>query len=217
MFRELDQYGMEYKLTFNKKDKFKNALGGTMTLLTYIMAIAMILNFGKEIIVKQNPNIVNSVQIDSERLNYSLVIPFSVSVEEGFGGLVNDWYRYLTFNATYRYSTLIPPYTLQENIIPINMTFCNSDMFAKDVKKDFDFLTINNTWCLTYNPEIGGYFNIDYYKYVQVELQACVNTTANNNYCYPNNMIESFVKKNNKMLAIYYQNFIFKPKDYSDP
>jgi hypothetical protein len=217
MFKQLDQYGMEYKLTFNKMEKFKNTLGGFMTLLTYMVAIAMILSFGKEIIVKQNPNIVNSMLTDSQRQNYSLVIPFSVSVEEGKGGLINDWYRYLTFIPTYRYSSLLPPDKMIENFQLMNMTFCNSSMFENAVKNEFDFLAINNTWCLTYNPMIGGYFNIDYYMYVQVELTFCVNTTANNNYCYPKDKIDAFVKKNNKMLAIYYQNYIFKPTNYKDP
>ncbi len=208
---------MEYKLTFNKEDKFQNNLGGFMTILTFLMALAMILSFGKEIIVKQNPNIVNSVQTDSQRLNYSLVLPFSVSVEEGRGGLIDDWYRYLTFNATYRYSTLVPPDMMIENINQMNMTFCTSDMFSKQVRGDFDFLLVNNTWCLGYNPLIGGYFNIDYYMYVQIELTFCVNSTANNNNCYPKDQIDAFVKKNNKMIAIYYQNFIFKPTNYNDP
>ena len=58
MLKSLDQYRMEYKLTFDNKEKFQNTAGGLFTIFTYFIALAMIFNFGQEIWVKQNPNVV---------------------------------------------------------------------------------------------------------------------------------------------------------------
>ena len=106
--------------------------------------------------------------------------------------------------------------TLKENVQDVSLAFCKPEQFDSTVKDSFNFLGINNTLCLTNQPLLGGYFNIDYYKYIQIELMMCKNTTENNNFCYPEDVITQFVKKNDKVLALYYQNFIFKLTDDLD-
>ena len=43
------------------------------------------------------------------------------------------------------------------------------------------------------NFDLEGYYTMDKYSYVKLNFQRCVNTTKNNNHCYPKELIDQYL------------------------
>ena len=61
--QSIDRIEKEFKFTINKEETFTTSFGGIITILYYIGLISLFGFFGKELIIKEDPNFIQRVDI----------------------------------------------------------------------------------------------------------------------------------------------------------
>ena len=63
ILQSIDQFGIPFQLRTLKKDKFKTALGGCLSLLCIFLVAFISIFFGNDFYNKTNPNVVSSEKV----------------------------------------------------------------------------------------------------------------------------------------------------------
>jgi len=91
--RSIDRIGKEFKFTTNGEETFTTSFGGIITIIYYLGLVGLFGFFGKELILKQDPNFIQRVDI-SDKYPYS-----NISNSNFFFAIdIMDWYDTLIFN-----------------------------------------------------------------------------------------------------------------------
>ena len=59
MFKLIDLYSKFYQFTYKGKRKYKTVFGGVLTFISIILITIFTSNFGKDIIYRENPTVIN--------------------------------------------------------------------------------------------------------------------------------------------------------------
>ena len=97
---QINGFGKTFKLIFDHKKRFTSSTGGLFTIITYLLVISTIWLFGKEMIYKEKPILVNQYTAARNRPNLTLKLNTSYTVEDHLGMVIPNYHKFVTFTAT---------------------------------------------------------------------------------------------------------------------
>jgi len=149
--RSIDRIGKEFKFTINREESFTTAFGGIITIIYYLGYIGLFCFFGKELIIKEDPNFIERIDIKDVQ-SYVPVNDTNFYLSVG----IIDWSENVIFDKTYFEVKLI--YT-EYTATDINNSFIDAINCAdNEVLNSTEKERFNNHHCFNTNMEVGGYW-----------------------------------------------------------
>jgi hypothetical protein len=104
------------------------------------------------------------------------------------------------------------------NITETNITFkkCELSDFGSNYQNILVNKNISQMLCpITTNFNLEGYYTMDKYSYIKSNYKRYINTTENNNHCYPMKIIEKYLNITNIDTKL--QDIELTPQDHDNP
>jgi len=60
ILKSIDRLGREFKFKINGEDSFKTQFGGVISILYYVGVVSLFGFFGKELVLKEDPNFIHT-------------------------------------------------------------------------------------------------------------------------------------------------------------
>ena len=93
---------------------------------------------------------------------------------------------------------------------------CKIEKFGNEYREFFKNDNLNNYYCISeINSTLRGYSTSDIFSYIYITIYACQNTTENNNWCYPMDIIDKFLSYN--IFTINIEDIELTPQIYNSP
>ena len=218
----MDFFSIKFHLYTHNQPRYQNAFGGIMTFLYVIICILLFLCFSYDDLRRLNPiSSISEVPDSSPRTiefnKEKIWIPFRMTTfEEKF--------------VDHRGLFYILPYSVQgifnENIgmdlkyQKLNYKFCNETEMVKTFDNYKIDVPLDYLFCIDKDDiPFGGSWNMDYIKYVELNLYLCkdgVNFNASDPRC---TKMEELLKygATNWVFEFYYPVVQFQPTDFKNP
>ena len=106
--------------------------------------------------------------------------------------------------------------TVKTTNMPIEI--CKETNFGENYQHLFTENELNNSYCLkdfNYNLLFAGGYKYEKFNYIRLRIYPCVNNTANNNSCKPQEEIDSYMASG--YFSILIKDFGLNPSNYSYP
>ena len=220
MFSFLDIYGKPYTFTLFNEPVFKTNFGGIMSILSIICFILSFLYFGQNFYLFKNPHYINQKMTQKTYPRYPITnndLLIAVRIEDT-NNLPIDYSN--LFNIEFLYFN-------QTNSDNGNNSIQNKTLGFRDCKlfnfTDMRLYTKKNLsdryLCLDLsNLVIGGYFDIDWTYYIQINVLPCFNSTANNKTnCLAYDKVIDYLMINNIYMSVYTIKYYSDLSDYTSP
>ena len=209
---ELDFFGKEPNLYFEKKKKKTSYTGLIFTLIYIIIYIAFfiykIVRMAKRIDV-----------IFYDTYAYKDFPSIKLTNEEfygGFsmGGVINETLYYATADF---YSGVKKEGVWHYNITSLEVETCNLERFGSKYKDLFRDQPLNNLYCMkNVDFSLEGYANLDRYSYINVKVYPCVGKTRDGTQdCAPISDIKKFFGANT--IEFKMEDNLLSPEIYETP
>ena len=102
---------------------------------------------------------------------------------------------------------------LEENI---TFDYCKLSNFGKNYQNIMTNRNISSMLCPNkLEFVLEGYYTMERFSYIKLNFQRCVNTTENNNSCFPNEIIDQYLSLTNMISTI--EDIELTPQDYDNP
>jgi hypothetical protein len=198
-FLALDLAGAKIELQHKKSTTIKTYFGSTVSMGIIVFVIYSIFYFGLDIVRKQEPiSRFYKDFVQSSRI-YLKDYPIKINLSKGVGVAVSDVGKYISMQGTFFKEGVDGEDVFSFDSLIIEL--CKDEFFNEEVKQYFhlggDYF-FKNSFCVNpfkYVASNGTVVNEDIYIQNQfstdnsasviVGLYPCVNSTANNNSCYP--------------------------------
>ena len=173
---------------------------------------------GKEIIFKVNPTVITSTEVDPLIHSRSLQIPFAFVIENLNGIIIENFEKYVAFQAFYVNFSKITTDSTHDFSLSYNkldLKKCQAQDFSSDsyVQTAIDNNSLRNGYCLDQkNQNIGGGWQNLWNYYVNITLVVCNNQTSNI-VCASQNDINTFLINNDLQFTIYYEDMMLDSKN----
>lgn len=197
-FFDIDIYSKIISFFFDKKEKIGSLIGIVLTLIYILTSIALLGYYINSILQRDQMNVYDSTV-------YSHDIPI---IE------VNPKLIYFAFGledprTSNRFvdETIYYPIILFFDRVKVNGEFvnaerrvleyeiCKEENFGENYKHLFIEGELNNSYCLkNYNLTLAGGYKYERMSYFRIKLYPCLNNTANNNHCKPQEVIDTYLK-----------------------
>jgi hypothetical protein len=222
----IDFIGNDISLLHKGSKRVKTVLGGLMTIIISVFSVYSIVYFGKDLFARESPNSRFSKAYQNSSRIMTEDRPLVFNIINGRGANIPSADKYLTFTAK-RYENLPDGNVTISNIF---VERCDPDKHIpkfKDlyIKSGIDLSTSycsNSKKVQFSNGTIGEqdiYFENEYGAYPSVftiyYFDSCKNTTANGNWCAPQEEINA-VEENMYFKAALVEEYI-DLSDYKDP
>jgi hypothetical protein len=218
MFQSIDIFGLPYRMTFNKSPYFKSTIGGIFTIFLFSIAVLCMLFFGKEIILRKQPQIIVDTQKFSEGLNLTLSMQMAFVFQLKTGEVIKDFERYIDIELRYYNSTTELSTGQSFSSSKIELSKCNIENFDSYLKDDFNLRSLQNGFCLKEgNLPMRGFYSLSTVKYYELLLSECKNSSLKSQPCYSSEFIRKELNKNDKQILVYYISKNFNPINYDSP
>ena len=221
MFRLLDIYGLPYNFTLFNQPVFKTNVGGIMSIFSIICFILSFVYFGQNFYNYKNPHYINQKMTQRTYPKYpitnnDLVIAVRLENTDGtpidFSNLITIQFLFLNFTITPDGKYYSENKTLGfRDCKTINYTGMRLD-YGKNLSGD-------NFVCLDLdNLVLGGFFDIDWQYFLQINVLPCFNSTANNKTnCLAHDKVIDYLLKNDIYMNIYTVKYFSDLSDYDNP
>ena len=106
--------------------------------------------------------------------------------------------------------------TVKTTNMPIEI--CNETNFGENYQHLFTKNELNNSYCLkdfNYNLFFAGGYKYEKFNYIRLRIYPCVNNSANNNSCKPQEEIDAYMASG--YFSILIKDFGLNPSNYSNP
>lgn len=182
-FKNIDIYGVEYKLSVKQSESAQTIFGGVLTTITYIATIISIWFLGQDVIFKENPNFVKDSLISEKALpltldKFNYPLAFFIA-DVNFAMFNND--SIVSLHATkvkYHSSdvgTFIP------ELSNYDLAICNRTSFPN--LKDIDQYYFTNSLCIkNQNITLAGLYADSQGEYFTITADLC-DWKKENNTC----------------------------------
>jgi len=208
--KKIDLFGKSLNPTINKQRILTSTCGGALTILTFCTIFIASFFLGSEMIYKENPNSISTVLTSATRPNLTFNISIAYSVEDHFGNRIDNFTQYFSVTPYFKNMTIVTNATGVSNPVymneSINSYICTEKDFHPENKDAFYNNNLHSAVCLDDGQPLGGYFDNNYARYLDIYLTKCVNSTMNNNTCRPQKEIDKWLKDNPKIqFSAYYE------------
>ena len=93
---------------------------------------------------------------------------------------------------------------------------CRIEKFGSKYQELFKNDKLDNFYCLSeINETLRGYSNLEEFSYIYITVYACKNTTENNNWCYPMDIIDKYLTNN--IFTFNIEDIELTPQIYNSP
>lgn len=156
-FEEMDAFGTPIELNYNKKTLYKTKWGATLTLLCGFLSICAVIIFGREVIERQNPTVINNEYLMPKDEFMKLNSTFYFF----FGLIDSDFNPLKTRNSTMYNFSIQYIDKLNKINVPLNIDYCsNSNTFQDpEIRNLFKEVDVENLFCLKNYQDIE---NLDF-------------------------------------------------------
>ena len=208
--KKIDLFGKSLNPTINKQRILTSTCGGALTILTFCTIFIASFFLGSEMIYKENPNSISTVLTSATRPNLTFNISIAYSVEDHFGNRIDNFTQYFSVTPYFKNMTIVTNATGVSNPVymneSINSYICTEKDFHPENKDAFYNNNLHSAVCLDDGQPLGGYFDNNYARYLDIYLTKCVNSTMNNNTCRPQKEIDKWLKDNPRIqFSAYYE------------
>jgi hypothetical protein len=215
----LDYFAMGFNLFFKGEDSFKTKFGGIFSLFSFILFILFCMFIGSEIFLKQSPIDTMTRIIDTTPPDIIFNVPIAFLVQDKMGTDVPDWIKFITIEAKY-YETknVLGDFSNENPPNPIKMRYCNQSDFSKEIYKQYLDMALDGGLCLDNQKIIlGGDTAGEYFKYINITLLPCKNSSSNNYSCLPREDIEDILQNKDYMIALHHESLSYTSSNYENP
>ena len=209
---ELDFFGKEPNLYFEKKKKKTSYIGLIFTLIYIIIYVAFfiykIVRMAKRIDVTFYDTYAYKDFPSIKLTNEEFYGGFSM------GGVINETLYYATADF---YSGVKKEGVWHYNITSLEVETCNLERFGSKYKDLFRDQPLNNLYCMkNVDFSLEGYANLDRYSYINVKVYPCVGKTRDGTKdCAPTNDIIKFFGANT--IEFKMEDNLLSPEVYETP
>lgn len=193
---DLDLMTNSPQLRVEGKRSYQTTIGGIINLLLIIATLVGIIYFGQELWNKSEPMVVVSSMESQE------VGPFKFGLD-GFMVFIGLEFPNLTYFTDPRIATINATLEVNEflenggqkyTVTPIEYDVCSKYHKQEEIP-DQNSVDVNYFFCIKpSNITISGYWGAPRTDLMRFVINMCVNSTNNNNHCYPEEEIKSYVQ-----------------------
>ena len=218
---EIDFFGKFYYFTFNKESRYTSACGGLISMSVALGFLIALWFLGKEIVFKESPIVVFNYQLDAERYNRNMNVPFAFVIENINGLVLDNYERYFSFSALYinfSKSDYSKDFTILRHNIP--MRKCKPTDFSDDpiIQANYRDNNLQFAYCLwNYNQTIGGSWGQLWNYYINVTLEPCYNGSVNNVTCASTEEINYYIVHREIQVSMYYEDMVLTTTNNKKP
>ena len=210
-------FGIPPLFTIRGHQTFQTSIGSILTILCFLIMIIYVSYFFKQMIYHTNPSILSSIYNDE--------IPKFINLtKKNFSfafGLQNKEYTNYIDESVYIVKGVQTKVYLQKNgsseiyQTPIKIIKCNEYNF-NIIPEYFEKLPLNDLYCLNDEfYEIEGEYKREIYSYIKLNFSKCENSTENNFYCKPLEVIDEYLYGG--FIGIFMIDYSLVPRDYNNP
>ena len=217
LFKYIDMFGIPPLFTIRGHQTFQTSIGSILTILCFLIMIIYVSYFFKQMIYHTNPSILSSIYNDE--------IPKFINLtKKNFSfafGLQNKEYTNYIDESVYIVKGVQTKVYLRKNgsseiyQTPIKIIKCNEYNF-NIIPEYFEKLPLNDLYCLNDEfYEIEGEYKREIYSYIKLNFSKCENSTENNFYCKPLEVIDEYLYGG--FIGIFMIDYSLVPRDYNNP
>ena len=218
---EIDFYGTNFHLFFNKKRRFKTLYGGILTIFTMFLIITCIIFFGKNLFQKKNPTIYQTnvnegysiIDLQKEKVTFAFRM-------ENLDGEFEDF--------TNKIYPIIYYYSRPSNDSSYRSEYKTEEFLSYHTCNESDYDDFNlsehygKLYCLDWGGKnFGGYWDNNYIFYFEIRLYFCSNGqtySINNTNCTSMEVLDELFNIDNPMLfSLYYPVYYFDHNSVKNP
>ena len=208
------------RITFRKNQTFSTMTGRITSWILIGLYIAAFVNFGNDMIYRNNPQSIFSQIVTPDPANLNLT-QMKFFMAFGLQDLRNYSAHYI--NESIYTVEVLQRYKVDGKItlmtLPIERCSLDSVPDVDDLKDYYARNQINNLYCLrnddSISPELKSTWDGEFYKNILINFSPCVNTSANENQCKSNEIIKTYLDSSN--FAIYFTNEAIDPNNFQKP
>jgi len=224
ILRNIDFISKEESLRIDKKNRYKNIIGGIISFFISFFSVVITLYFSSEIIYLKDPKIISSKGTDNKINNYTLSkddIQFFISLEYSNASYYVDESVYtVTGKFTEIYFIKEKGIITQKfNSKEIKLIRCKDMYSQEEILKNNLKLPIHFFYCVKpENPtQIGGVWGSQYFSKVEIFVNKCKNDTldSSDKPCKPLEEINNIIE--NGFVSIYTTNYFIDNWDNKSP
>ena len=193
-FKNFDFLGPKVKLMVKGEHRLRTVAGGSMSITLIFTTLLAIFGFGRDIFEKEHPQIVfNKVRNIEPTFNFTGDTLFMFSLFDLYNNKILQNER--KFNIYFVVQDNDPlratgAGSLIQTFYPIDK--CDQTRYS-DALKPYLLQNITDYWCFPKNTslQLKGSFLNGADVHIKLNVDICLNTTANNNSCLPPDQIRS--------------------------
>jgi len=214
----IDIYGYTPKLFIDGYSKNGTLFGIILTLITYLFFIVIFLYYLNNLFFNKTLTVISSTRT---ALNDSIIMNkdnfyFAFALEDKYYNLYIDeqiYYPEIFYKRGVRKSTGQFDYS---DTTQFELDKCNLTQFGDKFQDLFSSFPLKKMYCIkNLNHSLKGGFSDNEYSFITLRIYKCNNNTKKNNVCKIEKEIEE--KLDGAIFTFQYQNYIFDPKNYSNP
>ena len=217
-FKNLDLFGKEARLYYEKEDKKSTNYGICFSIL-YILIYATIFIYKLYRMIKRKD------VLFYETFAYIEEPPSIKLTQDNFyGGFGLEDPK--TYDPFIDETIYIPKAYFKKaerhgdlwswDVKEIELEKCKIEKFGEFFKEKFNSNSLNNLYCFKeMNETFIGHFSYDIYSFFYIQLFPCINSTENNNHCKPLEVIDYYLK--GTFLCMEFEDVELTPENYTYP
>jgi len=225
--RKVDIFGMGFGFTINKEEKYKTAIGGTLTFCTITLISIFTIFFGQDFFYRIHPSVYQSTFIPEKYDPPIALTPENFTIAwriEGFEKYPVDF-----TNIIYPVTTQFQMKRKDNSMQLTNINFLQPTKCSAETTKMEGFTKFNNIsewYCMDFqngNLTFGGFFDGDYVNAFNVLLFLCSSPYVpfdplNNKNCTSTDAFEKFAFKHKRLqISVMYPEYYFASEDLENP
>jgi len=217
----LDYYSLNINLSYKGEEKYSTLLGGSLTIFSIAFVLVNAWLIGHDIYKKEKPSIIGS----DEDLGY--VYPnYTINYENFFlGYFFSDHQNNPLDDETIL--KVVPVYytneydkngTLIYTETELSFTSCSEYFLNNNLTFPLSPAVMRPLKCIkNLNHSMGGFWTVDYVKYIYLKVQTCNNDTLSTEEkpCKSKEIIKDSLSR--LFFNIFYQSVLVNSKNYSSP
>ena len=204
-------------LKMQRKENFGNVVGGIFCIILIIMSLIGTTYFSNKLLNKQDPIVFSSERVENNATSISMGNKDDMIILLGIEFPNFTYYkdpRIYTVDVTFSIMNIIDgEQHFESKTIEVDSCtkYYNS---TKEIDFYFD-IDLDIFYCIKPNEAtISGYFDSNFFTYLEINLKVCRNTTENS-HCLSNEDISFYLE--NGIISLYITDHLIDIKNYNNP
>ena len=220
-YSNFDMYSKKLGFYFKNQDKVGSYFGFFLSLLYIIVSLVLFFSQIIKVIKRDELNVYDSTIYAQEMPSINVgkdQLYFAFGLEDP---LTSN--RFIDEGIYIAKVAFVEKVKVNDELITVKTTnmpieICNETNFGENYQHLFTKNELNNSYCLKdfdYNLFFAGGYKYEKFNYIRLRIYPCVNNSANNNSCKPQEEIDSYMASG--YFSILIKDFGLNPSNYSNP